>query len=68
MVKKMVLEYKYGKMEVNIKEILYKMKEQGGVFFIMLMEIFIEVNLKKVLQMVMENIFMKMELYIMVIG
>ena len=48
MVKKMDLEYKNGKMVVNIKEILYKMKQQDGEYFIMLMEIFIKDNFQKI--------------------
>jgi hypothetical protein len=40
----------------------------GGVFLIIQMEMFIKENLKKILQMVMENIIMRMVLYIMGIG
>jgi hypothetical protein len=48
MVKKMGLEFKNGKMGANIKEILYKMKQLDGVYFIMLMEIYIKDNFQKI--------------------
>jgi len=39
-----------------------------GVFFIIQMEMYIKENLKKILQMAMENFIMRMVLYIMGIG
>jgi hypothetical protein len=68
MVKKMGLVFKNGKMVVNIKEILYKMKQLDGVYFIMLMVIYIKENFQKILQMDMVNIYMKMVQFIMEIG
>jgi hypothetical protein len=62
------LEYKIGRMILSLMEFFQKIKLMDGVYFNILKEIYIKENLKMIKQMDMENIIMKMEEFIQVIG